>query len=66
MEKMIKVGGMHCKSCEILLTDSISEIEGVEKVSADHKGGTVSVSVKDDAALAEVKKTIEKEGYRVL
>lgn len=32
MEKTIKVSGMHCKSCEMLLTDSISEIKGVENV----------------------------------
>jgi copper chaperone CopZ len=66
MEKMLNVSGMHCRSCEILLTDSISEIKGVEKVSADFKKGTVTVTVKDDRMLDDVKKAIEKEGYKVL
>jgi copper chaperone CopZ len=66
MEKTLKVSGMHCRSCEMLLTDSISEITGVEKVSADFKKGTVTVSMKDERMLEEVKKAIEKEGYKVL
>jgi copper chaperone CopZ len=50
----------------MLLTDSISEINGVEKVSADHKGGMVRVSVRDERVLDEVRKTISREGYKVV
>lgn len=66
MEKIIKVNGMHCKSCEMLLSDSISEINGIEKVSADSKKGEIKVTYKSETILTEVKKTIEKEGYRVM
>jgi copper chaperone CopZ len=66
MEKTLKVSGMHCRSCEMLLSDLISEITGVEKVSADSKKGTVTVSLRDPAALEDVKKTVEKEGYNVV
>lgn len=66
MEKTIKVSGMHCRSCEMLLSDSISEIKGVEKVSADSRKGTVTVSLSDGKALEEVMKTVEKEGYKVV
>jgi copper chaperone CopZ len=65
MEKEIKVNGMHCKSCEMILSDSISEINGVEKVSADSKKGIVTVSCRDENTLNEIKKAIEKEGYKV-
>ena len=65
MEKTLDVGGMHCKSCEMLLSDIISEINGVEKASADSKKGIVVVRCKDESVLGEVKKAIEKEGYRV-
>lgn len=66
MDKTIKVSGMHCKSCEMLLDDSISEVKGVKKVSADSKKGTVSVSIDDEAVLAQVKKVIAGEGYKVV
>lgn len=65
MERTIKVSGMHCKSCEMLLTDSISEIKGVAGVTADFKKNTVTVSLENESLLAAVKKAIEKEGYKV-
>ena len=66
MEKMLKVTGMHCKSCEMLLTDSISEIKGIGKVSADSKKGMVTIGYEDESVLGAVKKIIEKEGYKVI
>ena len=66
VEKILNVNGMHCKSCEILLNDTILEISGVEKVISDSKKGTVSVIYKEDAILAQIKSVIEKEGYGVI
>ena len=66
METTIKVNGMHCRSCELLLMDVIGEIPGVETVSVNRTAGTVSVRVKDGNALENVRKAIEKEGYRVV
>ena len=65
MEKIIKVKGMHCKSCEILLIDSISEIKGVKNVNADYEKGIVNVNVDEEKLMSQVKKVIEKEGYTV-
>jgi len=66
MEKTIKVEGMHCKSCEMLLTDVLCEIKGVQRVSADFKKGTVTVLATDMGAVEEAKKLIAKEGYKVV
>ena len=70
MDIEIKVSGMHCESCEMLLGDSISEIAGVEKVKADSKKGTVTISYSDenfiDSVIGSVKAIIEKEGYKVV
>lgn len=66
MEKTIKVEGMHCKSCEMLLSDSIGEIEGIQKVSADSKKGIVNIEYTQEKAVEETKKAITKEGYRVI
>jgi len=66
MEKTIKVEGMHCKSCEMLLTDVLSEIKGVQRVSADFEKGTVTVLATDIGTVEEAKKLIAKEGYKVV
>lgn len=66
MEKMLKVEGMHCRSCEMLLADVISEIEGVEKASASRIEDAVRVVCKDEKTLESVRKAIEGEGYRVV
>ena len=65
MEKIMNVKGMHCKSCEILLTDVISEIKGVDKVTVEHKNGTVKISYSDEKIIPGIKKAIEAEGYTV-
>ncbi len=66
MEKTLRVEKMHCRSCEMLLMDVISEIDGVKKVSADFRKGTVTVSYDKPAAMDLAEKAIEKEGYKVV
>ena len=64
MEKTIKVEGMHCKSCEFLIKDSLEEV-GV-KASADHKTNTIKVSFDEKkVSLDSIKKAIESNGYKV-
>lgn len=66
MERTLKVSGMHCRSCEMLLTDALSEIKGVQGVSADFRKGTVTLNAADQGAVEEAKKAILKEGYKVV
>lgn len=66
MQKTLKIGGMHCKSCNILLAEVAGEIAGVKSASADFKKGEVAVEYDDEKALAGVKKAIEKEGYKII
>ncbi len=65
MEKTIKVTGMHCKSCEVLLSEVLSEIAGVSKISVDHKFGIVKLAYSNEKTLIEAKKVIELHGYKV-
>ncbi len=65
MEKTLKVSGMHCKSCELLLADVLSEIKGISKISIDHKSGSVEFDYDNENVLPSVKKAIETEGYKV-
>lgn len=66
MEQTIKVEGMHCKSCELIIKEAILEIDGVERVDANSKNGVVQVSYKDEGSLEKIKKAIENEGYKVI
>ena len=66
MEKTIKVSGMHCRSCEVLLEDSISEIKGAKVLSADHKKGEIKISLEDESLMSQIRKIVEKEGYKVV
>lgn len=60
----LKVKGMHCKSCEMLVQDSLEEI-GVG-TEASHEKGEIKVTFDETkTSLNEIEKIIEKEGYRV-
>lgn len=57
----MKVKGMHCKSCEMLIADALEEA-GATNISADHKTGTVTFKGITDT---KAKNIIKKEGYEV-
>tara|TARA_Y100000310_G_scaffold281513_1_gene302019 strand:- start:487 stop:684 length:198 start_codon:yes stop_codon:yes gene_type:complete len=58
-----KVGGMHCKSCEMLITDSLEDL-GVKDISFNNNEVTLTF---DDSkiSLETIKKIIEKDGYKI-
>ncbi|MDO8480755.1 MAG: cation transporter [Nanoarchaeota archaeon] len=63
MKSTITVKGMHCKSCEMLLIDSIGDLNGVTSVKADYKKGKVDVNFEAPTTLSDIKEVIIKEGY---
>jgi Cu+-exporting ATPase len=65
MKHELKVTGMHCSSCEMILKDVLGELPGVKSVKADAKAGRVSFEASDEQALARAKKAIVAEGYKV-
>ena len=63
--KTIFVAGMHCISCEALMTDDLADISGVNSVEADHKTGIVKIEFEGDLDLSEVKKSVKDLGFEV-
>ncbi len=59
------VGGMHCKSCNVLLHDVLIDIEGVKSVHADFESGTVKVEFEDSVSEDKLKEEIGEAGYEV-
>ena len=65
MEKTLKVRGMHCNSCKLLIEDSVSEITGVQSIVANFETGVVKVKYADEKLMPKIKQAIKKEGYNV-
>lgn len=65
MKKILKISGMHCHSCEILLSEAIGDA-GVKVLSASHEKGEIVVDLASEEKLSLVKKAIEGEGYKLV
>ncbi|MDP3696892.1 MAG: sulfite exporter TauE/SafE family protein, partial [Candidatus Taylorbacteria bacterium] len=57
------ISGMHCRSCEILVEDHISEVAGVKKVKVDYKKGVAEVYYENKPQHTEIEKVIRNAGY---
>ena len=67
MKTILKLKGMHCNACEMLIDDALQEIQGVSKAKSSLKNNSVEVEFDESKVKIDVlKKTIEKEGYKVV
>lgn len=61
----LKIEGMHCGSCEKILTEEFSDIKGVLKVFVSYEKGTAKIDYDDEQVMPDqFLKVIEKEGYK--
>ena len=62
----LKIKGMHCNSCNILISDALADI-GVKKCAVDVKKGTAIIAFDENKLTTEqIKSAIKKEGYDVV
>ena len=67
MKKVLKLKGMHCNACEMLIDDALQEINGVSKAKSSLKNNSVEIEFDEQKVKIDVlKKAIEKEGYKVI
>lgn len=64
-EVILKVQGMACEGCENRIQNALKNIEGIEKVVANHKEGTVTVTA-NETLINDIKEKIEDLGFIVL
>ncbi|MEI6266448.1 MAG: sulfite exporter TauE/SafE family protein [bacterium] len=64
MKSVIKVSGMHCKSCEMILEEKIKDIPGITKVSASTSRQEVKI-VGNDFDTKAVGNAITAAGYKL-
>ncbi|MFH0971412.1 MAG: heavy-metal-associated domain-containing protein [Candidatus Micrarchaeota archaeon] len=66
MKKAFFVKGMHCKSCNYLISENVKEVKGVKAVTADFSKQVAIVEFEAPATEQLIVKAIEKEGgYKV-
>ena len=64
-ETIIKVDGMVCNGCENRIQNALKNIDGIEKVVADHNTGIVTITSKDEVEESAMKEKIEDIGFEV-
>lgn len=61
----LKVTGMHCQSCEILLSDALLEA-GAKSAKADYKKRLAVIEFDETKlSLDKIKSIIKQEGYTI-
>jgi copper chaperone len=61
----LKIKGMHCHSCEMLIKDALKDI-GVKNSKINSKTGQAEIEFDEKKiSLEMIKKTIEKGGYKI-
>ena len=64
MKSRLEISGMHCKSCETLITEAFMEIPGMVSVKVDNKKGTAEIE-HNGASIDEIKKSLKEMGYKL-
>lgn len=61
----LKIHGMHCASCEVLIERKFGRIPGVEKVKVSHVSGKAELICKRQPELCELREAVKADGYSV-
>lgn len=61
----LKIHGMHCASCEVLIERKFKKISGVEKVRVSHHDGKAELLCSTDPDICALDGLLKADGYRV-
>lgn len=61
----VPIKGMHCRSCELLIEDEVSQIPGVTKVEVSEKKACAIVYYENTLNAADVENSVKKAGYDI-
>lgn len=62
---VLKIAGMHCPSCEILVEDKFKSLTNVVKVKANHKTQTAEVFLKGELDKEKIDQQLRQFGYQI-
>jgi copper chaperone CopZ len=64
MTKRLKVSGMHCTSCSMLVDMTLEELDGVQSAQTDHASGESIVTFDSDVVGSQtLVEAVRKVGY---
>jgi sulfite exporter TauE/SafE/copper chaperone CopZ len=61
----LKVDGMHCANCEVLIERRFKKISGVRRVNVSHVTGRAEINCYGELDLAALQRAIADDGYTV-
>src|SRR3989338_3856937 len=61
----LKIHGMHCASCEVLIERKFKSVSGVEKVHVSHHNGKAELFCSTDPNIHALDSLVKGDGYRV-
>lgn len=61
----LNIDGMHCEGCVNRINNVVSKIKGVESFNVSLEDKKITLSVKKDKVIDEVKEKIENLGFTV-
>ena len=61
----LKVKGMHCEGCENRIKNSLSTIDGVVEVIANHENGTVVIKANKSINEDNIREKIDDLGFEI-
>ncbi len=64
-ELVLPIKGMHCRSCEITLTDKLEQLPDVKKVKVSLRSKTATIYTNHLPPNSAIKRTITKAGYEI-
>src|SRR5229473_7988091 len=62
----LKIDGMHCPNCEILIERQFKKIPGVREVHAHYGSGKVRIVYSGDIDPSTLQQAIAQDGYTIL
>lgn len=61
----LKINGMHCASCEVLIERKFKRVAGVEKVNVSHTNGQAELYCSFNPDLNQLNNSVREHGYTV-
>ncbi|MDP4012280.1 MAG: sulfite exporter TauE/SafE family protein [Candidatus Nanoarchaeia archaeon] len=62
-KKTLKIRGMHCSSCEVLIERKFKAVPGVNKVKVSHSKGEAEIFYTKEPSIEELQSSIKADGY---
>ena len=62
---ILKIHGMHCASCEVVIERKFRKIAGVERVNVSYANGKTEVYCSRELNLCELQNSIKPDGYTI-